>query len=307
MSVKLSGYVFRRIHGRIIPIRKGIELASEAVNKLAREVLSTPVSKKTLEPAKKFLVGRGSDFNVFGKNYDIVMKLPRNKVGTSNKNFLKAFPETKDKVALTKAIQENLPNWNIPTVHTDVVRLKGKTTALIQEKVIPAEPNLTFGSRKLDPHEIMQREISLLSSKTGIDFDAHVNNLTKNGDLIDTGLNLRKSKIGQVKRSQNAIDILGVKGSNAFSTRISEVRPETITHSAAEYGKSNKALKMLNNELKKGKVLARVADNQYKLAYRKPKSAGFVIPDRVKRGVRTEEKPSIAGFANFVKALITGK
>ncbi len=271
MSVKLSGYVFRRIHGRIIPIRKGVQLASEAVNKLAREVLSTPVSKKTLEPSKKFLVGRGSDFNVFGKAHDIVMKLQRNKAGTSNKNFLKAFPETKDKIAMAKAVSENLPDWRIPTVHTDVVRLKGKVTALVQNKVIPAEINYKFGSRKLDPHEVMQREIKSLGSNTGIDFDAHEKNLTKAGDLIDTGLNLRNSKIGQVKRSQNALDILGVKGSNAYSTRISEVRPETITSSAAEYGTSQKALKQMNKLLKEGKMFARVGDNEYKFAYRKPK------------------------------------
>jgi len=104
-----------------------------------------------------------------------------------------------------------------------------------------------------------------------------------------------------------AHDILGTKEASYYSTKIADVKPDFISSSAAEYGKSNKALKMLNNELKKGKVLARVADNQYKLAYRKPKSAGFVIPDRVKRGVRVEEKPSLAGFANFVKALITGK
>jgi hypothetical protein len=286
MSVKLSGYVFRRIHGRIIPIRKGVQLASEAVNKLAREVLSTPVSKKTLEPSKKFLVGRGADFNVFGRLHDIVMKIPRNKVGTSSKSFLRAFPETKDKVALSKAASENLANYGIPTVNSDVVRLKGKVTALVQDKVIPARggyANLRASTGSKIPTEKLitqsersyidrlQNETLKINKETGLNIDAHFGNFSKQGYLIDTGLNLKASKISKVKYSDTAKDIIGAKDSGYYATKITDVKPESITSSAAEYGTSQKALKQMNKLLKEGKMFARVGDNEYKFAYRKPK------------------------------------
>lgn len=266
MSVKLSGYVFRRIHGRIIPIRKGVQLASDAVNALAKEVLSTPVSKKTLEPAKKFLVGRGVDFNVFGKAHHIVMKVPRNKVGTSSKAFLKAFPETKDKVALSKAVSDNLPNYGIPTAHTEVVRVKGKITGLVQDKLVH---NPDYLPHRNDA-KWLAREAEKINWDTGLSIDTHSGNIRK-GMLIDTGLNLKKSKVRFVKNSQMAQDILGTKDASYYSTKIADVRPETITSSAAEYGTSSKALKQMNKLLKEGKMFARVGDNEYKFAYRKPK------------------------------------
>lgn len=267
MSVKLSRYVFRRIGGRIIPIRKGIEQASKQINKLAKEVLNTPVSLKTGEPSKKYLVGRGIDFNIFGKKSSIVMKIPRNKNGTSSKVFKKHYPETSDKVALSKAVSDNLPNYGIPTVEQEVIRFKGKLKAIVQPKVKTAQ-NAIDRQKSLRNYRYYMNEAKSYKSKHGLNIDAHSGNFDMKGNLIDTGVNLKTSSYTKVKYSDTAKEILGIE--NNWGTTIKDnMNPKVLTDEALLSGTSSKALKKINALMKKGYKYKQSGKNEYKLVFHK--------------------------------------
>lgn len=267
MSVKLSRYVFRRIGGRIIPIRQGIKQASKQINRVAKEVLNTPVSKKTGEPFKKFLVGRGVDFNVFGKKSSIVMKIPRNKTGTSSKVFAKHYPETKDKVALSKAVSDNLPNYGIPTVEQEVVRFKGKLKAIVQPKVKTASSSIER-QKALKNYRYYMDEAKTFKKKYGLQVDAHSGNFDMKGNLIDTGVNLKTSSYRQIKNDDIAKEILGLE--NSWGTTIKDnMNPKVLTDEALLSGTSSKALRKINALLKKGYKYKQTGKNEYKLVFHK--------------------------------------
>lgn len=259
MSVKLSRYIFRRINGRIIPIRKGIQQAEKIVSELADEVLKAKRSVRTGEPSKKALLGRGVDFNVFALKNNLVnvLKVPRNTVGTQNKTLVKHFPELKDKIAVSKAASDNLPNYGIPTVEQKVVRIKGKLKGILQDRVFPYEHvsqwDRNSQKKAYNAVEFYKGQAERLSRETGLHLDAHYGNFSDKGELIDTGLNLKKVNLATLKRNDMAREILGIETN--WGTSVKEAgKPEMLTDQALEYGHSRKALKKLNALLKSGKV-----------------------------------------------------
>lgn len=267
MSVKLSRYIFRKIGGRIIPIRQGIKQASKQINRVANEALSIPKSLKSGDPAKKHIVGRGVDFNVFGKKSSIVLKIPRDKVGTSSKVFKRHYPETSDKVALSKAVSDNLPNYGIPTVEQEVIRFKGKIKAIVQPKVKTATTPMDR-QKALRNYRYYMDEAKTFKKKYGLNIDAHSGNFDMRGNLIDTGVNLKTSSYKQVKNNDTAKEILGLE--NAWGTSIKEAgKTKVLTDVALQEGVSKKALRKINALIKKGYKYKRTGSNEYKLVFHK--------------------------------------
>lgn len=267
MSVKLSRYIFRKIGGRIIPIREGIKQASKQINRVANEAIRTPVSLKTGEPAKKLLVGRGIDFNVFGKKSSIVLKIPRNKSGTFSKVFAKHYPETKDKVAISKAVSDNLPNYGIPTIKQEVIRFKGKIKAIVQPKV---KTSITPMDRQkaLRNYRYYMDEAKTFKKKYGLNIDAHSGNFDMKGNLIDTGVNLKTSSYKQVKYNDTAKEILGLD--NPWGTSLKDAgKTNVLTDIALQEGVSKKALRRINDLIKKGYKYKKSGPNEYKLVFHK--------------------------------------
>lgn len=245
MSVKVGRYVFVRIRGRIVPIRKGIEVASKAVTELADEA-------KNLLSMKVKKIGAGVDFKVFAKteNPDFVLKFPKNTKGTSNKAFLKAYPETKDKLAVARTLGENLPNYGIPTIESKILRIgKGKDNrVLVQEfqKVDTPSQYLNKNSQHL------RRESEKLLKEHGLNIDVHAGNVTDKGYIVDTGGNLLKSKVRLVKNSRTAEEILGIDNYYGANLKDFYNKSEQITETVAVESKSSAVLRKLNSLKKKG-------------------------------------------------------
>jgi hypothetical protein len=191
MSAKLARYAFRRIRGRIVPIRIGLEVAAPAVNKAAEGVVQAGKYRHKIQGLKK--LGRGVDFNVFKiPASDLVMKLPGSNPSRviKSKKLLEAIPNLDDKVARSQAIGENLSNFGIPTVETFSVRISKKLKALVQPFVKTA-----WGESKAYPGLMSskgifnaRREVDQLGVKTGLGLDGHYGNLNTRGQLIDTAL-----------------------------------------------------------------------------------------------------------------------
>lgn len=257
MSVKLSGYIWRRIGGKIIPIRRGLTVASDSVNKLVNKALSTPVSIKTGDPAKKALLGRGVDFNVFSLD-NMVLKLQRLRAGTSSKSILKKYPETANKVALSKAVADNLPNYGIPTLETEVIRVHRKKLGLLQPKV---DLDHSFSARNAN---WLTKSVNDLEESSGLRLDLHANNRSANSEMIDTGLNLKKTGLKRIERSDMAKEIIGIDTN--FGTSIKDnMNPKVISEAAALGGYSRSALKRLNKALKSGYKLQETTPNNFEL------------------------------------------
>ena len=277
MSKKLTGYVFRRIRGRIIPIRKGVQQATPEVNALAEEaeVIRNLGGKKGVN--RNFLVGHGADFNVFGKfsMHKNVLKIPHEGgAGTESKTFLRHFPETKDIVSLSKAVQQNLTNlFGIPTVPADVVRFKRNITGIVQPKVKPSSivelSKMPLEQKKR--YNYYFNEMTKLEDMSGLNFDLHSKNISMEGELIDTGLNLMRSSIKKFKSSSMGHELLGTKEAGYAATKISEVRPTSATDLALESGTSRRIVAAMNKRLKEGQLFAKVGENEYKFAKKKQK------------------------------------
>ena len=301
MAVKLSRYVFRMIKGRVIAIRKDVmkrkvsKSANRAINKAQKyekyakkaknawpkmtgkgkrkfkKLLAMSGAKSKLKKEAKF-IGSGVDFNVYGgfkmQRSNYVLKLPKYNVSREIKGpILKRHPHLNDKVARSKALADELPNWNIPTIHTQTVRINKKQTALIQEKVTPVADLKTNGMPPVPgtfrwPWDYAQREAAHLKKETGLVVDAHVGNITKNGYLFDTGLGYPLPNSANVKKYGHSI--LDEVGSHAGVT-------ELVSESAMSAGVSKKAMKKLNAMIKKGYKLKKKSrgSKEYKLV--KPK------------------------------------
>lgn len=288
MSVKLGRVVFRKIGGRIVPIREGIKLANAAVSQLGDEVLKA--ASKAKGAIKK--IGSGVDFNVFkSKTDDIVMKLPKLTKGTSNPAFLKRFPHTSDKLAVSKVLSENLPNYGFPTVETDIVRISKSKRALVQEFI---KKNSDYIPDR-NANTYLQRESEKLLKEHGLNIDAHAGNLAK-GSLIDTGGNLKKSRVKDVARSSTAKEILGIENHWGSTLKDYFNKSKILTETAALEGQSGSALRRVNALKKKGYRLKSDDGSIFKLLspeqrIERAKNAGVVfkkvngkiIPSRVKK------------------------
>lgn len=195
MSVKLSRYIFRRIGGRIVPIRRTLEMAEPAVSEAAAKVAARGY-RHTAKGLEK--LGKGVDFDVFkikAAAQDLVLKIPASNPSRAikSKKLIEAIPNINDKVARAQALGANLPNFGIPTVESYSVRISKKLKGLVQPFVdigtsTRRNPNgmtIQDAARNL---EIARREANSLSFKTGLRLDAHAANITHRGELVDTAL-----------------------------------------------------------------------------------------------------------------------
>lgn len=175
MSVKLTGYVFRRIRGRIIPIRKGIDLASKEVSALADKAIGLGKANPKVAGAKP--IGAGVDFKVYKAGPSEVLKIPRMSSSRQkiSKFVLDRFPFLKNPIDRAVGGAAALPNYGVETVPVTKVRLSAKSAGLVQEKVKPTFSNF------------IQNEATNLSTSSGIDFDPHIQNISNKG-LIDAAI-----------------------------------------------------------------------------------------------------------------------
>ena len=177
------------------------------------------------------------------------MKLPKLTKGTSNPAFLKRFPHTSDKLAVSKVLSENLPNYGFPTVETDIVRISKSKRALVQpfEETIKS-PNINH----IKNTDYIRREAGDLLRNHGLDIDAHTGNLTKGGALLDSGGNLKKSRVKDVARSSTAKEILGIENHWGSTLKDYFNKSKILTETAALEGQSGSALRRVNALKKKG-------------------------------------------------------
>ena len=248
MSKKLAGYVFRRIRGRIVPIRKGLEVASKEISQVADVITKLPAKATPKMFAKSGVkkLGAGADFKVFAKATDPteVIKIPKGTKGTANKAFIKAYPHTADKLAVAKALGDNLPNYGIPTIESKIVRLKNNLRGLVQS--FQKKPNYITNTNRLN------RDAQKLKFDEGLDIDAHHFNQNDNGYLVDTGGALSKSSIKKVKESGAAKELLGIETYYGTELKDHFNKSEMITESVATESASAAVLRKLNAFKKKG-------------------------------------------------------
>jgi len=292
MSVKLGRYIFKRIRGRIIPIRVGLERASKSENKLAdllnkhKDADSEFRNLKRIMPKRKFpteqklssklqslikkqgleKVGSGVDFDVFARrnSRDHVFKM--NKIwggkitkGTSNKSFNKKWPEMEDKLAVHAAVGDNLPDFGVMTERSEIIRLKRDRRALTQRfKKITTNPTKTQRIANSQLHH----EANKLGMNHGIDLDPHAYNIY-DGDLVDTGAAL--SKMSPKHIDAVGKEILGIEGH--WNTKVKDIanKASIMSDEALLSGQSKKILRKINAMKKEGFRFKRVGSNEYKL------------------------------------------
>lgn len=265
MAVKFSKYIFVKIRGKIVPIRKGLERASKSQNKLVDKLVKAEKTKKVKGLEK---LGSGVDFTAFkNKNSnDYVIKLlkkwaGKKTKGTSNKYFNKRWPELKDKFAVHKALGDNLPNYGIPTYESEIIRIKKSERGVLQEFVSKkqmGEVKKSFGT---------QREAERIKRNSGLDIDAHYGNLDKHGRLVDTGGNLMKSRVRDI--DDTAKELLGID--TYYGTEVKDLykKSTVISDEAILSGQSKKALREINRLKKKGYKFKKSGKNEYKLVFHK--------------------------------------
>lgn len=190
MSKKLAGYVFRRIHGRIVPIRKSLHMAAKEISDAASKVISSKYRHKAPGLTK---LGKGVDFDVFSvPKMEAVLKVPASNPSREIKSrkLLAAIPGINDKVARSQAIADNLPNYGIPTLQTFSVRVSRRLKALVQPfaKTGTSAAKHDDAIRALNNTEFVRREGNKLGFQSGLVLDAHFGNISQKGELIDTGL-----------------------------------------------------------------------------------------------------------------------
>lgn len=282
MSVKLARYVFKKIRGRIVPIRKGLERATKSQNKLVDALIKDPEGKLSSEKAiKKFKkvgkfkiegvkkLGSGIDFTVFKRpeSNDFVIKKLK-KVGgkftkgTSNERLIKKYPELEDKLAVNKALADNLPNFGIPALENEIIRLKKGERGILQ-RYIPEQKN--YNPSRDEEFKRLVREGQKIKIEHNLDIDVHAGNI-RQGMLIDTGGNLKKSK---VKMDDTAKELLGVEG--YWNTRVKDLKNKSTVMSdeALLAGQSPKITRKIEALKKKGYRFRKVGKNKYELVRKK--------------------------------------
>lgn len=291
MAVKLARYIFVRVRGRIVPIRKGLQRATKSQNKLADKINKFKDADKEFRELKKIMpkrsfpkqqkmakllqdritkrglkkVGSGVDFDVFKRksSNDFVIKMEkvyggRKTKGTSATKFNKRFKELSDKIAVTKTLSDNLPNYGIPTLETEIIRLKKGRRGILQK----------FVKEKRSSSDFLRREGKRIKDDHGLDLDIHRGNVI-NDTLIDTGGNLAKSKITEIDDA--AKELLGID--SYYGTNIKDVYKKStiMSDEAIIQGQSKGALRRINAMIKKGYRFKRSGKNEYDLVPKKLK------------------------------------
>lgn len=304
MSVKLGRYIFRRIGGRIVPIRSN--LMEKLLDQLSDKKL-TSAFHKTKMPAifgklkKKEKIGSGVTFNVIGpfsspRESMFVLKIPKESKSQWNvaKAIKKDFPGIENPSIRHVVLGENLPNFGVPTVPSKLVRMKRKNFAVLQEysgrSLYDDFARVPADARR--ERLIMEKNIKY-ASEAGLKLDTHYQNLTSGGYLRDTAL----AKPPNLKNMRSPVARELFEGIERISKR-----PDYISRNALE--ESPKAVRKINALLKKGfrfkktkeaaywevigdeyKLLSpqeRVAEAKYK-GIRFVKKNGKIVPMRPKK------------------------
>lgn len=283
MSVKLSRYLFKKIGGKIVPMRKGLELATKTQSELAEKIVTK--SKDFSFPGFNKL-GSGIDFTAYRSGDDVIKVQKtwgRNTTrGTSNKWFNKQWPETKDKLAVTKALSDNLPNFGIPTEESKIIRLSKGKRGILQRYVDENTDYIPHRNEKA----WLAREAEKLLKDHGLNIDAHGGNI-RSGRVIDSGGNLLKSQIKKVRGSDTAKEILGLEGH--YNTLIKDHvnKAEVLSQRAAIEGQSPAILRKLNSLKKKGWKFVSSAKSQDEAKFINPiPTKGQKLNDKTVRFIR---------------------
>ena len=294
MSVKLSRIIFKRIRGKIIPIRKGIQRATKSQNKLADQLNKFKNASKEFREAKRMSpkrtffdlskkkiinqrpilkgdfkkIGSGVDFDVFGRksSKDFVIKMEkirggRATKGTGNKAFTRRWPELSDKVAVHKALGDNLPDFGFSTIPSEIIRLRKGRRGILQDHLNPKRfKGASF--RFVDEGKRFERN-------SGVNLDIHSGNVVDNWTLSDTGGALSKSRVTDL--DDIGKEVLGI--GNNFGTNIKDVykKADILSDTALIQGQSPKTLRKINALMKKGYGFRRVGKNEFKLSPKKIK------------------------------------
>lgn len=258
MSVKLGRYVFRRIGGRIVPIRlkvmdKLLDLEADKHIIKAYHNTKTGFSKLFKGVPKHERLGRGITFDVKGpfssaQEGQFVLKFARPKKDQfyAAKSLKKQFPGIENPAVRHVALGNSLPNYGLSTIESKLVRISGKDKfAVLQgfhEKSL-ADLRGPDTINALREHNIAKRNAEFITKETGLNFDVHLGNLTKHGALRDTALagppkiwNMRK------KTSQELFEHIGREVK----------RPDYISRVALFETESKKAVKKINALMKQG-------------------------------------------------------
>jgi hypothetical protein len=275
MAKKLAGYVFRRIRGRIVPIRKSLGLVDETINRAVAGIRRTPSGKdfKAVGPDVE-KIGRGVDFTAFKfDNSAKVLKVPRSNPTRqiTDKYMLKAVPNINDKVARAQALAHNLPNYGVETLGGFSVRLSRKLKALVQpfEDIATnsqKNPNGLTVSEAYKNIARTKREADRLSFQSGLHLDAHSGNITHRGLLVDTALgklptrqtltqrvpqvNMMKQPVGVTSDPDMARELL--TGGNVGLGPADFKKADFMTAQAALEGSSGKINRLMKKLRKEG-------------------------------------------------------
>jgi hypothetical protein len=294
MSVKLSRYVFRKIGGKIVPIRKGLEVATKSQSKLAEMILNDPDGKKNAKKVVSFFekrnknpkewlfkIGEGVDSRAFMRMpaQDFVIKVPKGTKGTeASKALMKRYPEVKDKLAVAKAIADNAPNYGIPMTETNIIRLSKSKRGLLQKYIT---------NKRDEPSGWIIREGEKVFKNEGLNLDIHNGNII-DGTVIDTGAALNKTRV--TKLTDAGKEILGVEG--YWNTKVKDLvgKSTVMSEKAVIEGQSPKALRKINQLLKSGYKFKQTGKNQYKLyPHKLPEKTASSIDQRINdraKGIR---------------------
>lgn len=278
MSVKLARYVFRRIRGRIVPVRRSIDVASPEVSKLVDSIKGIG-TKNPIGPRAKFL-GKGVDFKVYSAG-DEVVKLPLKK-GYREKlsQYVgKKYPFLKNPVERAASGARVLPDYGIQTVEAKRLRISKKQTAILQER-IPTDRN-----------DWVQREAMALSKSSGLDLDPNMTNLTKAG-LRDAALGKMPTKAvitSGVTKNKWGISSAGRTNPESANWILESMQldssrsvTDVITEGLAVESASRKALRALGKAKKSGARLKIVkgSSNEFRFV-----SAAERIAEAKQRGI----------------------
>lgn len=293
MAVKLARYIFKKIRGRIIPIRIGLDRASKSINKLVDKVNKyhdvskgvreakriSPKRKPNVDELMKVIkaqtkirkkglkkIGSGVDFDVFKRSVADDFVIKTNKLygfnrtkGTANKEFTKRWPMLKDKYAVHKVVGDNLPDYGIATIPSEVIRLKKGRRGVLQE---------FLSKKRFKGADHYQRQQDRYFKRDhGLSLDVHAGNVVDNAYLADTGVALIKSRATAI--DSTGLEVLGIK--NNYGTKLKEVynKSTVMSDEALLSGQSKKMLRKINAMTKKGYRYKKIGSNEYKLVKKK--------------------------------------
>ena len=292
MSAKLSRYVFKKIGGKIVPIRKELQLASKNISEVAKKALSGEIKP----------IGKGIDFNVYSAGDD-VLKIPKigRKFREAGKYVSNLFPELNDPVKRAVGMSRILPNYGVPTIEAQSVRLGKKLSGVIQQKI--TEPQLGKGFFPVVKNtEWVRREAGFLHRSTGLDLDAHIKNVSKHG-LIDAALGKLPTKksitqstryIDPVRRTEEFTHPTTTKeilGAIKHETRAHDfITPQAaLETSSSKINRAIKSLKKKGYRLKPSGDELKLVSPKERIEIAKSKGivfrriGGRIVPIRVKK------------------------